>query len=175
MTGSAHYLRDYVRELGDLGERAFRQRHREPVLIVVGRASRKRPADTGAETEVETDVETQGDRPNGLLDRVFLLTKRKGSYASIGPVLVGRADDDDVDVTIPDASISKRHCAFAALDGAATITDCGSRNGTTVNGMAVLRDRVVPLAGGETIGLGRLQLTFETAAGFAELVGTLRR
>jgi pSer/pThr/pTyr-binding forkhead associated (FHA) protein len=78
-----------------------------------------------------------------------------------------------VDVIIPDASISKRHCAFAAHDGAAVVTDCGSRNGTAVNGTKVGAAALVPLAGGETLTLGRLQLTFETASGFAELVGTL--
>jgi pSer/pThr/pTyr-binding forkhead associated (FHA) protein len=167
VVATAHYLRDYVRELGELGERAFRQRHRASVLIVAGRVTRRHRRDTGAKT--------LADRPtlHGLLDRVFPLTKGRG--APSGPVVVGRAEEGDVDVTIPEASISKRHCAFAALDGAATITDCGSRNGTTVNGTAVAPQRAVPLAGGETIGLGRLQLTFETPAGFAELVGTLHR
>jgi len=52
------------------------------------------------------------------------------------------------------------------------LSDCGSTNGTSVNGEAVAA-APVRLAGGETISLGRLQLTFETAPGFVELLGTL--
>jgi hypothetical protein len=58
-------------------------------------------------------------------------------------------------------------------DGAVNVTDCASTNGTAVNGAAVLGTASVPLCGGEIITLGRLELTFETPAGFAVLVGGL--
>ena len=158
------YLDDFVREISEGGERAFRRRYGAPVLIVSGKLARKRAPGTGGETAT--------DRPtlHGLLNRVFPLVK--APEAPAGPVVIGRADDPGVDVIIPDPSISKRHCAFAAHDGAAVVTDCGSRNGTAVNGTKVAAAALVPLAGGETLTLGRLQLVFETAAGFAELVGT---
>jgi len=87
-------------------------------------------------------------------------------------VVVGRAEEDGIDLVIPEASISKRHCTFAVDGGAVVLSDCGSTNGTSVNGEAVAA-APVRLAGGETISLGRLQLTFETAPGFVELLGTL--
>jgi len=87
-------------------------------------------------------------------------------------VVIGRAEDDGVDVIIPEASISKRHCTFAVDAGRVVLSDCGSTNGTSVNGEPVAATPV-ELAGGETISLGRLQLTFETAPGFVELLGTL--
>ena len=74
---------------------------------------------------------------------------------------------------IPDTSISKRHCAFATHRGAAAVTDCGSPNGTAVNGTPVEASTSVRPGGGETLTLGRLEVTFETAAGFAELIGSL--
>jgi hypothetical protein len=162
------FLDDYVRELAEVGERSFRRRYGAPVLIVSGRAARKRAAGAAG-----TTAKTAADRPtlHGLIGRVFPLVK--SARAQGGPVVVGRADDSDVDVVIPDASISKRHCAFEAHDGAAVVTDCGSRNGTAVNGAKLAGAAAVRLAGGEALTLGRLQLTYETASGFAELVGGL--
>jgi len=52
----------------------------------------------------------------------------------------------------------------------ATIVDCGSTNGTLVNGKPIARAAMVRLVGGETITLGRLQTTFETPAAFLALV-----
>jgi predicted component of type VI protein secretion system len=121
---------------------------------------------------VRTAVE-RGDALRALLGQVFPLTK--AARIAPGPVeaavIVGRTNDPGVDVTIPDLSISKRHCAFvAASDGAARVRDCGSKNGTRVNGAKLDAASSVRLCGGETVTLGRLELTFETSAGFAEMV-----
>ena len=164
MSGEGRYLDDYARELAEDGERAFRRRHAAPVLIVSGKSTRKRQRGTA--------IKTATDRPtlHGLLNRVFPLVK--SSEAEGGPVVIGRADGHGVDVAIPDPSISKRHCAFTANGAAVVVGDYGSTNGTAVNGARV-GDQPARLAGGETITLGRLQLTFETAAGFLELVAKL--
>ena len=168
----SRFLDDYARELRKIGERAFRQRYRSPVLVVSGRAAPVRRAGGNApKASVPSEVKTIIDRREAvtaLVGRVFPLVKR-GERAS-GPVVVGRADEPEVDVAIPDASISKRHCAFGARDGLVTILDCGSRNGTMVNGTPVQGAWVSDLCGGELVTLGRVELIFETAAGFAELV-----
>lgn len=167
---AARYLDDFAGELRKVGERAFRRRYAVPVLIATGRATRSRRRTPG------TAVQTAAERPDvirALIGQVFLLSKPP--EASVGPVLIGRADESEVDVVIPDHSISKRHCAFAAHEGGATIADCGSTNGTLVNGKPVARAALVKLSGGETITLGRLQLTFETPAGFLELVSGMVR
>jgi FHA domain len=162
---AARYLDDFAGELRKVGERTFRRRYAVPVLIVTGRAtaSKRRAPPTAVRTAAE-----RPDLIRALIGRVFLLVKPPDS--SVGPVLVGRADDNEVDVVIPDHSISKRHCAFAAHEDGATIVDCGSTNGTLVNGTPIARAAMVRLVGGETITLGRLQTTFETPAAFLELV-----
>lgn len=159
------FLDDYARELAEAGERTFRRRYATPVLIVAGRTERKVARRTASTTAPR--------RPTlqGLLNRVFPLAK--APHTPMGPVVVGRVEGGDVDVIIPDASISKRHCAFATHRGAAAVTDYGSKNGTAVNGAPVAAASSVSLAGGETLTIGRLEMTFETAAGFAELVGSL--
>ena len=165
MNGEGRYLDDYARELAEDGERAFRKQHAAPVLIVIGKRARKARRGSG--------IDTVTDRPtlHGLLHRVFPLPGVAGEPQ--GQVVVGRAEEDGIDLVIPEASISKRHCTFAVDGGAVVLSDCGSTNGTSVNGEAVAA-APVRLAGGETISLGRLQLTFETAPGFVELVGSMR-
>jgi hypothetical protein len=161
------FLDDYARELAEAGERAFRRRYDVPVLIVSGRVERKTPRGSAEKTAAH--------RPTlqGLLNRVFPLVK--APHTPTGPVVLGRIEGADIDVVVPDASISKRHCAFATQRGSAAVSDCGSRNGTAVNGAPVTSPEGVGLAGGETITIGRLEFTFETGAGFAELVGGLGR
>ena len=164
---AAQFLDEFARELGKIGERAFRRRYGVPVLIVSGRTApvgkRKPPA------LLET-VRERPDAVRALISRVYPLIKLTGGA---GPVVVGRAQATGVDVAIADPSISKRHCMFVADDGAVNVTDCASTNGTAVNGAAVLGTASVRLCGGEIITLGRLEVTFETPAGFAALVGGL--
>ena len=164
---AARFLDEFARELGKIGERAFRRRYGVPVLIVSGRtapAGKRKPAPL---------VDTARERPDGvraLMSRVFQLVKLTGGA---GAVVVGRAQGTGVDVDIPDPSISKRHCMFVPDDGAVNVTDCASTNGTAVNGAPVRGRAAVRLCGGEIVTLGRLELTFETAAGFAVLVSGL--
>jgi hypothetical protein len=163
---AARFLDDYARELRKIGQRAFRQRYHVPVLIVAGRVvpPAKRPRAVGSDVRTVLD---RSDPATALYNRVFPLTK---AAAATGPVYVGRTDDDGVDVSIPDYSVSKKHCAFLSRDGGAAILDCGSTNGTLVNGTRVDGPSPIDLCGGEILTLGRLELKFETAAGFAELL-----
>jgi hypothetical protein len=164
---ATQFLDEFARELGKIGERAFRRRHAAPVLIVSGRTApvgKRRPPAL---------METARERPDAvrsLMSRVFALAKPTGR---VGPIVVGRALDSGVDVAIPDPSISKRHCQFAPDDGAVSVSDCASTNGTAVNGAPLRGATTVRLCGGEVLTLGRLELTFETPAGFAELVSGL--
>jgi predicted component of type VI protein secretion system len=104
------------------------------------------------------------------MSRVFPLIKAPGG---VGPVVVGRVLAAGVDVVIADPSISKRHCLFAPDDGMVAVSDCASTHGTAVNGAPLRGGAAVRLCGGESITLGRLELTFETPAGFTELVSEL--
>jgi hypothetical protein len=166
----AGHLDDFVQELKRVGEAAFRKRHLAPVLIVTGRATRGKRADTDEVTRV-TSIKASGKHRASLalVHRVFPLAK--ASHAPAGPVAVGRTSDNDV--TIPEYSISKRHCEFDLKGGAVTVADCGSTNGTTLNGTPLERGAPVPLCGGEQITMGRFTFVFETPAGFLEFVSGL--
>jgi hypothetical protein len=170
---AAGHVDDFVAELKRIGEVAFRKRYPAPVLIVTGRQTRGKRADSSDETRLISTNPAAGSgkhRPSlALVHRVFALTK--GPNAAAGPIVVGRVTENDV--SIPEYSISKRHCAFEVKDGMMTVSDCGSTNGTKLNGTPLLRDAAVPLCGGEQIQMGRFTFTYETPAGFLEFVSGL--
>jgi hypothetical protein len=161
------HVDDFVQELKRVGEVAFRKRHPAPVLIVTGRATRGKRAQTDEVTRV-VSLEGSGKHRASLalVHRVFPLTK--AASAPAGPVTVGRTSENDV--SIPEYSISKRHCAFEMKDGMMTVADCGSTNGTLLNGARLDAGKAVPLCGGEQITMGRFTFVYETPAGFLEFV-----
>lgn len=71
-----------------------------------------------------------------------------------GAVLVGRGDD--VDVTLEDGFASHRHARFTPADGAWTVEDLGSRNGTAVNGRTIAEPTA--LRAGDTVRVGETTL-----------------
>jgi hypothetical protein len=163
----AGHVDDFVQELKRVGEVAFRKRHTAPVLIVTGRATRGKRAETDEVTRVVSLKGSGKHRASlALVHRVFPLTK--AASAPAGPVIVGRTSENDV--SIPEYSISKRHCSFEIKDGMMTVSDCGSTNGTTLNGTKLELGARVPLCGGEQITMGRFTFVYETPAGFLEFV-----
>ena len=67
-----------------------------------------------------------------------------------GTHIIGRSEQADLVIT--DRSLSRQHVRLAFHDGAWTIEDLGSRNGTVVNGQRI--DRPTPLRPGDVVGLG---------------------
>jgi hypothetical protein len=167
----ALYLDDFVRELGRVGEVAFRRRHTTPVLVVTGRVTRGERANSIDVTHrVALPATARRGAALALLHRVFPLVK--AASATPGAVSLGRTVENDV--AIPEHSISKRHCTFELADGAIAIRDCGSTNGTLLNGTRLDAEAPIPLCGGEIITVGRFTFLFETPAGFLELVSGLK-
>jgi hypothetical protein len=166
----AGHVDDFVQELKRVGELAFRKRYTSPVLIVTGRATRGKRADTDEVTRV-TSLKGSGKHRASLalVHRVFPIAKAPNGPA--GPVVVGRTTENDV--SIPEYSISKRHCSFELKDGMMTVSDCGSTNGTALNGTPLEPGASVPLCGGEQITMGRFTFVYETPAGFLEFVSGL--
>jgi len=75
-----------------------------------------------------------------------------------GPTIVGRSVD--ADVSIRDASMSRWHCKIETAGDPPnvwTLTDLGSRNGTTVNGRKVTRHILHP---GDLFRVGRVTVAF---------------
>jgi FHA domain len=166
----AGHVDDFVQELKRVGEVAFRKRNAAPVLIVSGRATRGTRAGTEEITRVTSLVKSGKHKASlALLNRVYPLAK--GVHAPAGPIIVGRTSENDV--SIPEYSISKRHCAFEVRDGMMTVADIGSTNGTLLNGTRLEGSTPVPLCGGEMITMGRFTFVYETPAGFLEFVSGL--
>ena len=69
---------------------------------------------------------------------------------------VGSAPENDV--VIGDSSVSRVHALLHRLNGRWFIEDCGSRNGTSVNGHQLTSMR--PLRAADEVRLGRARLTF---------------
>jgi len=169
---AAGHVDDFVQELKRVGEVAFRKRHAAPVLIVTGRATRGKRADTDEVTRVTSLKQSGKHRASlALVHRVFAI--EKAPHAPAGAVVVGRTTENDV--SIPEHSISKRHCTFEIREGLMTVADCGSTNGTMLNGTPLTADAPVPLCGGEQITMGRFTFVYETPAGFLEFVSGLVR
>jgi serine phosphatase RsbU (regulator of sigma subunit)/pSer/pThr/pTyr-binding forkhead associated (FHA) protein len=74
-------------------------------------------------------------------------------------VSIGRASD--CSIPIKDRYLSRKHAEIVVERGAWVLKDCGSANGTYLNGSRVERDH--PLRTGDRIRLGDTELLFETA------------
>ncbi len=74
-------------------------------------------------------------------------------------VSIGRASE--CTIPIKDRYLSRKHAEIAVVSGAWVLKDCGSANGTFLNGMRVDHDR--PLHNGDRIRLGDTEIVFESA------------
>lgn len=72
-----------------------------------------------------------------------------------GTHVIGRSDQ--ADLVIPDRSLSRQHARLIFQDGAWTIEDLGSRNGTLVNRQRI--DRPTALQSGDVVALGASTFT----------------
>lgn len=70
--------------------------------------------------------------------------------------VVGRATDNPI--CIQDSSVSRKHVILRRVDGAWTVTDLGSGNGTLINGEQISDETV--LANGDAITLGDTEVAF---------------
>jgi serine phosphatase RsbU (regulator of sigma subunit) len=67
-----------------------------------------------------------------------------------------------VSIALTDASVSRRHAQLAFTNGAWTVQDIGSFNGTFVNGRRIAQPS--PLANGDALRIGSVQCTFADEA-----------
>ncbi len=72
---------------------------------------------------------------------------------------IGRASD--CTIPIKDRYLSRKHAEIVPLNGGWSLRDCGSANGTFLNGVRVEADR--PLHSGDRIRLGDTEIVFESA------------
>ncbi len=68
--------------------------------------------------------------------------------------------DDECDLVLRDAKVSRRHAAFTTLpDGRTRVQDLGSSNGTFVNGARV--EGVAPIGYGDELQIGQVRLRLD--------------
>ena len=81
------------------------------------------------------------------------------SSGRASPLLVGQSPT--CDLRLRDRSVSRRHAAFDASSWPVRVSDLGSTNGTSVNGVSIVDALLV---GGETVRLGETTLLAERRA-----------
>lgn len=84
---------------------------------------------------------------------------------------VGRATTNSIQIESP--GTSREHCKFEKTDTGYRVVDCGSRNGTKVNGTRVESHDLRP---GDVIAVGKHTLTFdphESAGGDVDTMATM--
>jgi hypothetical protein len=74
---------------------------------------------------------------------------------------LGRAPDNHI--VLPDTYVSSYHARLDRRDGEWWLSDLGSRNGTRLNDVPITK--AVPLASGDVIGIGQVELKLETGEG----------
>ena len=102
-------------------------------------------------------VESEGPGPVGSPFEYRVLFGSKEVLLRPGENLLGRTYDATVQVD--QTSVSRRHAVIRINELGATLEDCGSKNGTLLNGHRI--ETPQRLFDGDTIHLGRARLVFE--------------
>lgn len=151
------YMKDLAAAFDRKGEAGFLDACPHPVLVLLGLAS-SLEGGGGSEVTMMAGPSREELEVTSLVGRVFSVDKDGAS----APVTVSIGRSGDADVRIPEYSISKRHCEVVLSAATITLRDCGSTNGTTVDGarLAPATDRT--LVGGERVDIGRFAFRFDT-------------
>lgn len=113
---------------------------------------------------LDRETEALGGAARAFVREYRLVIGREAHTFAQPRVVIGA--DPKADLVLDDSALSKFHCEIVIADGAATIRDLGSRNGTFVDGTQIL---AAPLKDGATILLGRTQVRFELGKREVEL------
>ena len=123
--------------------------------------------------EAGLDPEPEGDPGTGEAaravdalppDTALLVVKRgpnAGSRFLLDRDVTTAGRHPESDIFLDDVTVSRRHAEFVRVDGAFTVRDVGSLNGTYLN-----RERIeaAGLAGGDEVQIGTFRLVFLTGA-----------
>src|SRR5438876_5270603 len=71
---------------------------------------------------------------------------------------LGRGRNNDFEVDHP--TVSTAHCEILCQQGEVLVRDCGSTNGTFINGQPIKESNLAP---GQTLHLGDVEMVLETA------------
>jgi hypothetical protein len=90
--------------------------------------------------------------PQDLILKIHCTTPAREVVVPVGRCSIGRGAENDVVINV--TGISRRHAIIAHYSDGAQISDCGSQNGTFVNGRQIFGS--VILADGDIISLGEV-------------------
>jgi pSer/pThr/pTyr-binding forkhead associated (FHA) protein len=118
-----------VKQFAQLPDAAFETQCGKAMLMVRGSSAPSR-----IDQSMNTMPGASGDLPTG--DTVItLIPLVKSDRNTFNFISVGRTGNNDV--VLIDTTLSKFHAFFREENGVITLMDAGSRNGTTVDGVAV--------------------------------------
>ena len=116
----------------------------------------------------ELDEADEGSSPSETLKHaIYPLVKGEYATGPINTFTIGRVDGNDM--IMPDYAISKQHAILQIKRGNYIITDCGSTNGTFVNGKR-LDKKPVNLRDGDVVGFARYEFTFLSAEALYDML-----
>lgn len=121
-------------------------------------AAESEPVAGEAAAEEPEVVEEQAEAVGRLVSKDGSLSFRLVD----GVNTLGRRSGENT-IVVPDGYCSGRHAEIMAADGAFTITDVGSTNGTAVNGVKIEANAPRQLAAGDEIAIGETTLVLEVA------------
>lgn len=99
---------------------------------------------------------------------IYPFIKRSNSQSTANIFTIGRTPDNDM--IMKDMAISKAHAAIRISKGSFFIEDCGSTNGTRLNGVRV-GNKPVLLRDRDVIALGSYEFTFLYPSSLYDLLG----
>ena len=98
------------------------------------------------------------------------LVRKRSPHAPF-PNRIGVGRTPSVDVSVNHRAISKYHAFFELHEkGVWTLSDAGSKNGTTVNDERLIARIARPIEDGARVRFGHLEFLFCSAEGFLQLV-----
>ena len=103
------------------------------------------------------DAEEASSPSETLKHAIYPLVKGEYATGPINSFSIGRVDGNDM--IMPDYAISKQHAILEIKRGNYAIMDCGSTNGTMVNGKRIDK-KPVNLRDGNIVGFARYEFTF---------------
>lgn len=92
--------------------------------------------------------------------RATLVIDAKRFELKIGTTSIGR-EPGDADLKLEDRALSRRHFEIAWNGESAAVRDCGSTNGTRVNGELLQSNEPISLRPGNRISAGKTEFFFE--------------
>jgi len=169
-------VKDYLDDARSLERAAFVARYPDACLIPKSAEEGGDPRREYSSTlKMEINPKTREVRiapmPPAPTDAVILLKKSDRSDFA-GKILIGRTETNDV--VLSHLTVSKHHAYFRwEADGACSLTDTESTNGTRINGVVLGSRKSRAVYDGDEVAFGDMKFTFYSAGGFYDLLRSL--